>query len=209
MTAWPGHDGLDPAGAARPSTSEGPGHGPTRRWRRVRRRLWILVGVVSVALVVVTALARPDVVARPALTVKGGGPAKAFALENLRQGGPTVSLAQYRGRPVVVNFFASWCVPCRREMPGFEAVYEKVGDRVAFVGVNHQDNREGALELLSDTGVRYPSGFDPDGKVAASYGLFGMPTTLFISDQGAVLERRTGEISEKELLAIIERLFPT
>lgn len=70
-------------------------------------------------------------------------------------------------------------------MPGFQAVYEKVGDRVAFVGVNHQDNREGALKLLADTGVRYSSGFDPDGNVAASYGLFGMPTTLFISDQGA------------------------
>lgn len=163
----------------------------------------------SVALVVVTALARPDVAARPALTVTGGGKAKAFELDNLRQGGPTVSLAQYRGRPVVVNFFASWCVPCRREMPGFQAAYEKVGDRVAFVGVNHQDNRPGALELLADTGVRYPSGFDPDGRVAASYGLFGMPTTLFISDQGALLERRTGEISEKELLAIIGRLFPT
>jgi len=79
----------------------------------------------------------------------------------------------------------------------------------SILGVNHQDNRSAALDLVAETGVRYPAGFDPDGEVARSYGLFGMPTTLFISPDGSLLERRTGEISEKQLVATIDRLFPT
>jgi cytochrome c biogenesis protein CcmG/thiol:disulfide interchange protein DsbE len=172
-----------------------------RRWR------WVIAVAAFALAVTVSALAlsppRP-----PSLTVKGDGAAELFELENLRPGGEPVALAAYRGRPVVVNFFASWCVPCRQEMPGFQSVYEQVEDRVAFVGVNHQDSRRGGLQLVEETGVRYPSGYDPKGEVALSYGLYGMPTTLFISAEGQLLERRTGEMSERELRQTVDRLFP-
>lgn len=144
---------------------------------------------------------------RPPLTVKGKGDAPLFRLENVHRGQSDVELIDYRGRPVVVNFWASWCVPCRRELPGFAAVSEELEGKVAFVGVNHQDGRASGLEFLQQTGVRYPSGFDPKGDVAASYGLLGMPTTVFVSAEGKLLERRTGEISRKELEQTIERLF--
>lgn len=137
----------------------------------------------------------------------GGGIAAPFNLENIRPGEPAVSLESVRGKPVVVNFWASWCVPCRREMPAFEAVSEAVGDRVAFVGINNKDYRDSALRFLEQTGARYPSGFDPGGTVAARYAVVGMPTTIFISRDGRVLERRLGEVSREELQQTISRLF--
>jgi len=142
------------------------------------------------------------------LTVEGGGTAEAFRLPNLVEGQPDVDLAHLRGRPVVVNFWASWCIPCRKEMPAFEAVYERVGGRVAFLGVNHQDSRQLGLQFAAATGVRYPSGYDPDGNVAASFGLVGLPTTIFISPAGKILERRIGPFTEHDLQATIDRLFP-
>ncbi|MGH2695754.1 MAG: TlpA family protein disulfide reductase [Actinomycetota bacterium] len=135
------------------------------------------------------------------------GPAPAFALDNLVEAASPVALDDYRGRPVVLNFWASWCVPCRREMPVLADGHRRVGDRVAFVGINHQDRRSDALELLADTGVTYPSGFDPDGGVARAYAIFGLPTTVFISADGEILEQRTGELSTQQLEAALGRLF--
>ena len=162
-----------------------------------RRRLWIAGGVAAVAALIGGGLVfgTPD---DSAPGGRSGGPAAAIELPRL-DGEGTVSLADLRGRPVVVNFFASWCVPCRKEMPAFQAVAERVGDRVAFLGVDHQDDRKGGLDLVADTGISYPSGYDPDGKVAEAYGLFGMPTTLFIGPDGTLLETHTGEISREDL----------
>jgi hypothetical protein len=78
---------------------------------------------------------------------------------------------------------------------------------VAFLGVNHQDGRTPARDLLRQTGVTYPSGSDPDGKVAADYGLRGMPSTVFISSDGLIVASRTGELSRSELDDMIEKLL--
>ena len=138
---------------------------------------------------------------------RDGRPAPPFTLGNLQPGGPPVSLKALRGRPAVINFWASWCVPCRKEMPGFEATHQSLGERVTFVGINNKDFRDSALDFLKKTGVSYPSGFDPSGNVAAAYGVIGMPSTFFISDDGRLLESRTGEINLDELRATISRLF--
>ena len=172
-----------------------------------RRRIATVGAVVVVIVVLAGAWWSAGPADRSAVTSKGGGSAKAFELPNLRRGQPVVSLAAFRGKPVVLNFWASWCVPCRREMPAFQAVAEKLEDKVAFVGVNHQDSRRAGLDLLKETGVRYPSGYDPAGKVAAAYGLLGMPTTVFISPDGKIVERRSGEISRRELEDVLKRLF--
>lgn len=133
--------------------------------------------------------------------------APAFDVADLRDPNDRMRLADLRGKPAVVNFWASWCVPCRREMPGLEAAHRELGERVAFVGMNHQDGRRAALALLEETGVRYRSGFDPEGRVARDYGLVGMPTTVFISADGRRLATRIGEMSREELEETIERLF--
>ncbi len=118
-----------------------------------------------------------------------------------------LSLASFRGRPVVLNFFASWCAPCLREMPAFQDAHRQLGDRVAFVGINHLDDRDGAVDTLERTGVEYPAGYDPDGNVAEKFSLLGMPSTVFLSADGRVLERHTGEMSREKLEDTIARLF--
>lgn len=92
-------------------------------------------------------------------------------------------------------------------MPTFQSVHERLGGRVAFIGINHQDRCEDALDLLAETGVTYPTGYDPAGDVARAYGLFGMPTTVFISADGEILARRTGELDADELERTIEELL--
>lgn len=130
-----------------------------------------------------------------------------FSLPSLHDEDETISLAAYRGQPVVLNFWASWCAPCRKELPAFQKVSEATEGEVAFLGVDHQDGRNGALRMLEETGVEYPSVFDPGGQLAERYGLFGMPSTVFISADGRILETRTGELTEDQLVERIERLF--
>ena len=175
-----------------------------------RRPVWrrpLSLAVASVAIagaVVAVRYQAPETALR---RTSSGRAAAAFEVSDLRDASDTVALRSYRGRPVVLNFWASWCVPCRKEMPAFQSVYRKVASDVAFVGMNHQDNREAALALVRKTGVRYPSGFDPDGRVAKEYGLYGMPTTVFISRDGRIVAKQTGEMTEAQLVATLDELF--
>lgn len=173
-----------------------------RPHRRSRRTLVgvAVAGVVAVA--VVTALAW-----RGSTATTAPGAAPAFELPRLDQPEATVSLQEYRGKPLVLNFWASWCGPCREEMPAFQAAATRLGDRVGFLGVNHQDSRSPALQLMKETGVEYASGYDPKGKVAPDYGVRGMPATIFISPEGVVLERRLGQLNAADLDRALKRHF--
>lgn len=182
---------------------EAPVPGSSPRQRRRRLLLWAL------ALAVVAGAAGA------ALTFTGGGttqeergrPAPGFDLPGLREGEGRVRLADFRGRPVVLNFFASWCTPCKRELPAFARLARELGGRVAFVGIDHQDSRRLARQLLEETGVGYPAGYDPDGRTAVDYRIIGMPTTVFISPDGRILASHAGEISAEDLRATVRRLF--
>lgn len=122
--------------------------------------------------------------------------------------GTTVMFADLLdGRPLVVNYFASWCPPCRAEMPDFAAVHADVGDRVAFVGVALQDARDDAAELVEITGVRYPWGLDPTGEMLATLGGFAMPTTFYVSAEGEVMGQDNGAIDEAALRDRLDDLF--
>jgi thiol-disulfide isomerase/thioredoxin len=103
------------------------------------------------------------------------------------------------GRPIVVNFFASWCQPCIEEMPVFERVHQDVGDEVTIVGLAVPPDLEGARELVGRTGVTYPTYADPDGAGLSFFEGLGMPTTVFLGADGEVLEARTRELSEEQL----------
>jgi cytochrome c biogenesis protein CcmG, thiol:disulfide interchange protein DsbE len=125
----------------------------------------------------------------------------------VRVGRPPVSLEALRGKPVVLNFFASWCGPCIREMPALQAMSERYRGRVHFVGVTFNDRREAAKGVLDRTRVSYPAAFDPSSDLAVDYAVRVMPTTFFIDADGKLVERKDGEISEVQLGKVIERLF--
>ncbi len=130
------------------------------------------------------------------------------AIQLDRADGTTKTVADLLdGRPSVVNFFASWCPPCRGELPDFQAVFTDVGDDVNFVGIALQDSTQAAAELLGITGVTYQWALDPDGELYVALGGFVMPTTVYLSPAGDVLAGDSGAITEAQLRDRLRDLF--
>lgn len=121
--------------------------------------------------------------------------------------GETRTFADFAGTPLVVNFFSSWCAPCIQEMPDLEKAHQDFGDRITFLGINLQDRRSDAQEVVDETGVTYPLAEDFDGTVFNAFGANGMPTTVFISADGEILDVRTGRMPESEIYQRMERLL--
>lgn len=90
------------------------------------------------------------------------------------------------GRPLVLNFFAEWCQPCREEMPDFEALHQELGDDVAFVGVGLDHDPDDAAVMVGETGVTYPTFADPAGDVFAVFEGVQLPTTVFVAADGTI-----------------------
>jgi cytochrome c biogenesis protein CcmG, thiol:disulfide interchange protein DsbE len=121
--------------------------------------------------------------------------------------GQTETLADFRGQPLVLNFFASWCPPCLAEMPDFETVHQEVDGEVAFLGAAMQDDsRELALGVVEQTGVTYELAWDPAGELFRAFGGFNMPTTVFIDADGRFVNRHNGILTIDQLRAAVEDL---
>ena len=120
--------------------------------------------------------------------------------------GGTRTLGHYRGRPLVVNFFAAWCPPCVAEMPEFQAVFEQLGGEVAFLGLSQDRTAEEALDLVARTGVGYDIGWDPDLEACSEVGGMAMPTTAFVTAEGELAEVYSGVLNEQALLEHIDRI---
>jgi len=135
-----------------------------------------------------------------------GKPAPAFTLERL-DGSGEVALADFSGKVVVVNFFASWCLPCTQENPTLIRVYERYrGSDVVLLGVNLQESRENGLAYVQRMGMSWATLADDDGRVVLSYGVFGPPETFFIGRDGIIEGRHIGPIDEATLVKAIEEL---
>ncbi len=111
------------------------------------------------------------------------------------------------GKPLVVNFFASWCPPCVAEMPDFQSTYEQVKGEVGFVGIDLQDTEQDGAKLIELTGVEYPWGLDPSGTLYAGFRGFAMPTTIYITSDGKIAGQDNGPISKKRLEDQIAEFF--
>lgn len=134
-------------------------------------------------------------------------PAPDFSLTTFD--GATISLAELRGKPVIINFWASWCPPCRDEAPLLERTWRAYKDRgLVFLGVNIQDRREDALSYMREFNITYPSGPDPNGEIAIDYGVSGLPVTFFVSREGQILRRWVGAIERNVLFDAIEEISP-
>ncbi len=133
----------------------------------------------------IAALLASLALALPALGAGQGSPAPGFTLD--AKSGQKVSLDQYKGQVVMINFWASWCGPCRQEMPLLENIYKKYG-KLGFtmLGVNVEPDSKLADEWLKATPVSFPILYDRDSKVSKLYDVAGMPSTVIIARKGQV-----------------------
>lgn len=120
-------------------------------------------------------------------------------------GGPDVDLSSLRG-PMVVNLWAQWCGPCRGELPYYQRLHERAGDRVRVLGIDYQDTQpQQALELVRDTGVTYPLLADPAAATRAPFRVRGLPGLLFVDEHGSVVHQEYTVIrSEHQLRELVE-----
>ncbi|MFC4767710.1 TlpA family protein disulfide reductase [Effusibacillus consociatus] len=143
---------------------------------------------------------------KPALP-QPGHPAPDFALQDIT--GKTVKLSDLKGKPVLINFWASWCGPCRMEMPDLVKKSEAYKDQIVFLGVNLTDTEtdpEGPRKFLKEFNVKYPNLLDQDGQVASLYQALGIPTTVTIGPDGIVVDRIQGAMPEVTMERIIQNL---
>lgn len=123
--------------------------------------------------------------------MKDHSPAPHFTLPNLE--GKRVSLKDFRGKLLLLNFWASWCIPCREEMPAIERLYQRYKNQgFVILGVNVKDDKKSALSFVRELNITFPIGFDPNGEVGLLYGAWGLPTTYLIDAKGIALARAWG-----------------
>jgi peroxiredoxin len=126
-----------------------------------------------------------------------GGLAPDFLLEEMSGG--DLRLSDLRGKPVVVNFWATWCKPCRQEMPRFiEAYEEHRSEGLEVVAVNMQEGKGAVRPFAEDYGMTFPIAVDRDGEVGDRYRLLGLPTTFFIDREGVIRSIFTGPLEEQQ-----------
>ena len=127
-----------------------------------------------------------------------GRPAPDFALTALD--GTKVDLAQYKGRPVVLNFWASWCGPCRSEAPLLSDLSKRQSEGgLVVLGVLFQDKAGDARKFRDDFGLAFPSALDPSARIAIEYGVAGVPETFFIDKNGVIRKHVPGEIDQQKV----------
>jgi len=163
-----------------------------------------VVVVVAVVAVTVAVIASNDKEPSPQLkgvaqanSAKVGEVAPDFELETVD--GSTVRLSDFRGRPVVVNFWASWCNPCRQEFPMFRSALADKRGKFALVGVDTGDLRGDARQFAREERATWPNGFDADGTVARGYGVDPLPQTFFVRKDGTVASHVIRQLNRTEL----------
>jgi cytochrome c biogenesis protein CcmG, thiol:disulfide interchange protein DsbE len=140
--------------------------------------------------------------------VKVGAEAPAYAAETLD--GERTALSQLRGRPVLLNVWATWCHPCRQEIPALEQLhraYSARGLHVIGVSIDQGDQEQGIREFLTEYGASYPIWLDPDGEIQTTYSTMGVPNTFLIGPDGRILWKHVGPVTadNAELRGLIEK----
>ncbi len=138
-------------------------------------------------------------------SVLAGKPAPACALSSLD--GEQLSLADLGGKPILLNFWSTWCVPCKTEHALLQRASQAYGDRVEFIGIVYQDTAENARGYLKRLGSNYRQFMDPNSECAIDYGVAGVPETFFINPQGVVFTKQVGPVTPAVIRDNLRAMF--
>ena len=190
---------MDQTGPTEPKGPPGPA-GPAARAGRMAGRLVVRHKLVSALATIFAAAA----VAVSLATTGGGKPpsypaAPGFTLDSLTAPGQHITLSQYQGKPLIVNFWASWCEPCQTETPLLASWYARQHGHVILVGLDENDSASSALAFAKAKGVSYPIGVDPQLAAASAYGVTGLPQTFFLNAQHHIVDHVFGAVTQAEL----------
>lgn len=131
-----------------------------------------------------------------------------FTMEDAN--GKTVTLSEFKGTPVVLNFWTSWCRYCKAEMPYFESAYKQYGDQVQFIMLNaskSERSSDGGKTFIKESSYTFPVFYETEGKATTLYGLRGFPATIFIDANGNIVDKNIGVISQEKLNEMIQPLL--
>jgi cytochrome c biogenesis protein CcmG, thiol:disulfide interchange protein DsbE len=176
------------------------GPGLLARAGRVASRLVLrhklITGLVAIFVVAAVAVSL-------ATSGTGGSPpapaAAGFTLDSLTAPGQHITLSQYQGKPLIVNFWASWCEPCQQETPLLASWYTRQHGHVIIVGLDENDTAASALQFAKAKGVSYPIGVDPQLAAANAYGVTGLPQTFFLNAQHRIVDHVLGAVTQADL----------
>ena len=165
----------------------------------------LLVMAAFVALMAWGTVNKPSVTGKSGFT-RVGKPAADFQFT--RFDGEHLVLAEHIGTPTVINFWASWCPPCREEARVLERIWRQYSaEELLIVGVDIQDTDEEAIAFLEEFGVTYPNGRDIDGTITVDYGVIGIPVTFFVGRDGIVQRRWVGAVRDDDLEVWVRELI--
>jgi cytochrome c biogenesis protein CcmG, thiol:disulfide interchange protein DsbE len=171
----------------------------TGRLIRQNKVISAVTAAFAVAIIVVSLTTTGTGAPRSGQPTASDPAAHGFTLAALGQPGQQVSLSQYQGKPVVINFWASWCGPCQQETPLLARWYKQQDGHVVLLGLDENDTTASALKFAQAKGVTYPIGFDPNVTVALSYGVDGLPQTFFLNASHHIVDHVLGAVTAADL----------
>lgn len=185
----------------------------SKKHRRERKLLTVgVVSVVNVALLAFLLVQLLTPAGTPASDSIVGHRAPDFSLAVLSPatGKSTLSLSDFKGKPVVLNFWASWCAPCQEELPLLESAWKRLqaqGKDVIFIGIDYRESNSAAASFFQQNGVTYPAVLDANGSVGSRYDITSLPDTFFINRNGTVISKELREITAQVLTSNLQLIL--
>jgi DsbE subfamily thiol:disulfide oxidoreductase len=173
----------------------------------MKKTVLVFVSILAIAFLLISCKGKQE---KASAVESGKIYAKNFSLPSL-DGNEKIDLKDFKGEPIVINFWASWCGPCREEMPFLQKTWNEYKDKgIVFLGINVLDEEKNAKDFLNSFGISYINLKDSNGETANSYSVVALPATFFIDKQGKIVRRNygafVGSTNEKSFINSIEEI---